>query len=247
MFVAFPPNDGDLVDSSYVMKVWFSKSLADGIDTQTLINRFLIKLASSESGSPANGVAQSRTNYSINYDVTSDYHELAFQLPNLIQRSARFSAYHRCNLHQSGQSDSGSDPVGEGAPGAGDSRRDCYSPGSRFGRQSLCDHSAGRRIADARTARRADPGRNRYERHRCGDQFHDWIRKRHSEPEHFRHAEPEHERNEQVLEFYLEQRERGQLSVCFHRYGPGRHRHGHAKRSGCFPSNRGEWRTVYRP
>jgi len=83
MFVAFPPNDGDLVDSNYVMKVWFSKSLADGIDTQTLINRFLIKLASSESGSSANGVAQSRTNYQINYNVTNDYHELAFQLPNL--------------------------------------------------------------------------------------------------------------------------------------------------------------------
>ncbi len=82
MFVAFPPNDGDLVDSNYVMKVWFSKSLAD-VDTQTLINRFLIKLASSESGSSANGVPQSRTAYSINYDVTNDYHELAFQLPNL--------------------------------------------------------------------------------------------------------------------------------------------------------------------
>src|SRR4029077_10629071 len=62
MFVAFPSNDGDLVDSNYVMKVWFSKSLAN-TDTQTLINRFLIKLASSESGSSANGVPQSRTGY----------------------------------------------------------------------------------------------------------------------------------------------------------------------------------------
>ena len=35
MFVAFPSNDGDLVDSNYVTKVWFSKSLGDGIDTQT--------------------------------------------------------------------------------------------------------------------------------------------------------------------------------------------------------------------
>ena len=63
MFVAFPSNDGDLVDSNYVMKVYFSKSLADGLTTQQLIDRFLIKIASSESGSPANGVAQSRSGY----------------------------------------------------------------------------------------------------------------------------------------------------------------------------------------
>jgi hypothetical protein len=90
MFVAFPANDGDLVDSNYVMKVWFSKSLANGIDTQTLINRFLIKLASSESGSSANGVPQSRSGYSINYNVTNDYHELAFQLPNLYNDNPDF-------------------------------------------------------------------------------------------------------------------------------------------------------------
>ncbi|MGI8430951.1 MAG: hypothetical protein ACR2MW_01490, partial [Chthoniobacterales bacterium] len=83
MFVAFPPTDGTVVDSSYVMNVWFSKSLSDGTTTTELINRFLIKLASSESGSPANGVAQDRADYSINYNVTSDYHELAFTLPNL--------------------------------------------------------------------------------------------------------------------------------------------------------------------
>ncbi|MGZ5553160.1 MAG: alpha-amylase family glycosyl hydrolase, partial [Chthoniobacterales bacterium] len=65
MFVAYPANDGDLVDSNYIMKVWFSKSLANGLSTPDLINRFLIKLASSESGSSANGVAQSRSGYSI--------------------------------------------------------------------------------------------------------------------------------------------------------------------------------------
>ena len=90
MFVAFPSNDGDLVDANYVMKVWFSKSLADNTTTQSLINRFLIKLASSESGSPANGVAQPRSGYSINYNVTGDYHELAFQLPNLYNDNPNF-------------------------------------------------------------------------------------------------------------------------------------------------------------
>ncbi|HJT80779.1 MAG TPA: hypothetical protein VJ719_06235, partial [Chthoniobacterales bacterium] len=90
VFVAFPPNDGDLVDSNYVMKVWFSKSLAEGTTTQSLIDRFLIKLASSESGSPANGIPQSRTGYSVNYDVTNEYHELAFQLPNLYNDNPDF-------------------------------------------------------------------------------------------------------------------------------------------------------------
>ncbi|MDQ2919172.1 MAG: hypothetical protein M3R10_04760, partial [Verrucomicrobiota bacterium] len=90
VFVAYPANDGDLVDSNYIMKVWFSKSLADGLSTQDLINRFLIKIASSESGSSANGVAQSRTGYSINYNVTSDYHELTFQLPNLYNDQPNF-------------------------------------------------------------------------------------------------------------------------------------------------------------
>ncbi len=83
MFVAFPSNDGDTVDPNYVMKVYFSKSLANGIDTQTLINRFLIKIASSESGSPANAIPQDRAGYKINFDVSNDYHELAYQLPNL--------------------------------------------------------------------------------------------------------------------------------------------------------------------
>ncbi|MGZ5019311.1 MAG: hypothetical protein ACXWAV_02695, partial [Chthoniobacterales bacterium] len=72
------------------MKVWFSKSLANGLSTPDLINRFLIKLASSESGSSANGVAQSRSGYSINYNVTNDYHELAFQLPNLYNDQPNF-------------------------------------------------------------------------------------------------------------------------------------------------------------
>ena len=61
-----------------------------GTTTQSLIDRFLIKLASSESGSPANGIAQSRTGYSINYDVTNEYHEFAFQLPNLYNDNPDF-------------------------------------------------------------------------------------------------------------------------------------------------------------
>jgi hypothetical protein len=83
MFVAFPPSDGTVVGNDYVMKVYFTKSLADGLSTPDLINRFLISIASSESGSTNNAIAQDRANYSINFNATADYHELAFPLPNL--------------------------------------------------------------------------------------------------------------------------------------------------------------------
>lgn len=88
-----PSNDGDLVDSNYMMKVWFSRSLANGTNAQQLINRFLIKLASSESGSPANGVPQNRASHQINYNIDGNggqYHELAYQLPNLYNDNPSF-------------------------------------------------------------------------------------------------------------------------------------------------------------
>ncbi|HEX8679061.1 MAG TPA: hypothetical protein VF683_03840, partial [Chthoniobacterales bacterium] len=93
MFVAYPANEGDLVDSNYIMKVWFSRSLANGTTTAELINRFLIRLASSESGSPSNGIPQNRAAYSINYDVDGNggqYHELAYKLPNLYNDNPSF-------------------------------------------------------------------------------------------------------------------------------------------------------------
>ena len=90
MFVAYPATDGTVVSSSYVMKVWFSKSLANNLSTADLISRFLIKIASTASGSPTNGVVQGQANYSINYNVTSDYDELAYQLPNLYNGNPDF-------------------------------------------------------------------------------------------------------------------------------------------------------------
>lgn len=81
MFIAFPSKDGEIVDDSYVMKVYFSKSLADGLNEEQLIDRFLISIGSNEEGDV--GVAQSRDEYSIVYDETSDYHALAYTLPNL--------------------------------------------------------------------------------------------------------------------------------------------------------------------
>ncbi len=81
MFIAFPAQDRQIVDDSYVMKVYFTKSLADGLSEQQLKDRFLITIGSTEEGDA--GESQSRDNYSIVYNETSDYHALAYQLPNL--------------------------------------------------------------------------------------------------------------------------------------------------------------------
>ena len=80
MFVAWPPNDGDLVGAGYVMKVYFTKSLADGLSGTQLRDRFTIRIGSSETNQYT---SYPRTDYTINYDETADYHSLAFTLPNL--------------------------------------------------------------------------------------------------------------------------------------------------------------------
>ena len=90
MFVSFPTTDGTVVDNNYVMKVWFSKSLANNTTTAQLISRFVIGIASTATGSPNNPVVQGSANYSINYNVTSDYDELAYQLPNLYNGNPNF-------------------------------------------------------------------------------------------------------------------------------------------------------------
>jgi hypothetical protein len=89
LFVAFPQSDGTVVDSNYIMKAWFSKSLASGTTTQQLLSRFVINIRSSDSPSDP-GVVQPQSAYSINYDVTNDYHELAYKLPNLYNGNPDF-------------------------------------------------------------------------------------------------------------------------------------------------------------
>ncbi|MBC8190361.1 MAG: hypothetical protein H8E75_08015 [Puniceicoccaceae bacterium] len=81
VFIAFPSQDRQIVDNSYTMKVYFSKSLADGLSETQLIDRFLISIGSTEANDA--GEAQSRDDYTIVYNETSDYHALAYQLPNL--------------------------------------------------------------------------------------------------------------------------------------------------------------------
>lgn len=81
LFVAFPPSDGEIVSDDYVMKVYFSKSLADGLSNQQLIDRFLIRIGSNEANDP--GIARDRSEYVIEYNTTDNFHALAFDLPNL--------------------------------------------------------------------------------------------------------------------------------------------------------------------
>jgi hypothetical protein len=81
VFIAFPQSDGQVVGDDYIMKVYFTKSLADGLSEQQLIDRFLIRIGSTEAGDE--GIAQDRAEYSIEYNVTNDYHALAYDLPNL--------------------------------------------------------------------------------------------------------------------------------------------------------------------
>lgn len=82
MFVAFPPTDGGVIDESYVLKAYFSKSLADGLSEQDLKDRFLVRFGGNESW-PASAQVLDPANLSINYNETADYHALAFSLPNL--------------------------------------------------------------------------------------------------------------------------------------------------------------------
>lgn len=74
LFVAWPQNDGDLVEEGYGFKTYFTKAMADGTTMETLIDRFTIFL---------NGSAQGKDAYSIVYNETADYHALALDLPNL--------------------------------------------------------------------------------------------------------------------------------------------------------------------
>ncbi|MEO8614512.1 MAG: alpha-amylase family glycosyl hydrolase, partial [Luteolibacter sp.] len=83
MYVAYPSTDGQTVGEGYVMKVRFSSNLADGTNEETLKSRFVIKIASSESGSLANPVTQSTASYQIIYNSSPGYHDLAFTIPNL--------------------------------------------------------------------------------------------------------------------------------------------------------------------
>lgn len=75
--IAWPQSDGDRVDDSYVLKLYFSKALASGTSDDTLKSRFTLF---------ADGTDQGRTGFSINYGSFGpggNYHELSIPLRNL--------------------------------------------------------------------------------------------------------------------------------------------------------------------
>ena len=82
MFVAFPTTEGETVGEGYVMKIRFSDSLGD-VDDETLKSRFVVKIASSESGSLANATTQGTSSFQIIRNSEAGYHDLAFTMPNL--------------------------------------------------------------------------------------------------------------------------------------------------------------------
>jgi hypothetical protein len=88
--IAWPRQDGDSVDDNYMMKVYFTKSLADDLSEQQLKNRFTFSIASTESGTNREAVDQSRDNFVINYNVNDTFHELAIPLPNLFNDVPNF-------------------------------------------------------------------------------------------------------------------------------------------------------------
>lgn len=74
LYVAFPQNDGQVVGAGYVLKANFTKSLADGLSTPDLIDKFTLTV---------DGELQPSSSYSISYNETADYHALAWTIPNL--------------------------------------------------------------------------------------------------------------------------------------------------------------------
>ena len=92
VFIAYPNQDLQIVDNSYIMKVYFSKSLADGLSESELIHRFLISIGSTQENS--NFAAQSRDSYYISYNETDSYHSLNYQLPNLYNDIPNYLQYY---------------------------------------------------------------------------------------------------------------------------------------------------------
>jgi len=83
MFIAYPQQDGQNVGEGYVIKVRFTDSLANGLTETQLRNRFVVEIASDESGSLSGAVVQTPQTLPIIYNSTPGFHDYAFALPNL--------------------------------------------------------------------------------------------------------------------------------------------------------------------
>jgi glycosidase len=74
MFIAWPNGDGQTIGAGYGLKAYFSKLLADGLSTDQLLDCFTLQV---------NSNVQARSDLSIVYNETADYHALAYTIPNL--------------------------------------------------------------------------------------------------------------------------------------------------------------------
>jgi hypothetical protein len=88
LIIAFPTNDGDTVDDNYTMQVWFPKALSNpSITPEQMIARFTFL---------AQGTAQSRTGWSVNYGdfgPGNAFHQLSIPLPNLYNSSINLQEF----------------------------------------------------------------------------------------------------------------------------------------------------------
>lgn len=82
MYVAWPLADGSAINDDYELKAYFSKNLADGLSTEQLKARFLVKYGADDTW-PAGQQVLDPAALSIVYNETADYHALSFKLPNL--------------------------------------------------------------------------------------------------------------------------------------------------------------------
>lgn len=82
LFIAFPSSDGELINDQwdYVMRVRFSKSIADPFTEPELKDRFLVRI---------NGSAQPK-NFTIDWNTTPHHHDLLFTLPDLFNGDTNF-------------------------------------------------------------------------------------------------------------------------------------------------------------
>ncbi len=82
LFVGWPQADRALIDPGYVFKTYFTKALAAGMSEADVKSHLVVRYGSNESW-PWGAVTLDSSGYSINWDETSQYHALVFQLPDL--------------------------------------------------------------------------------------------------------------------------------------------------------------------
>jgi hypothetical protein len=82
--IGFPTAGGEVVDSDYVMKVYFKKELIPAeMSDQEFLDGFSIYISSSVSGQPDGPVLQPRSGYTLVRNATATEHSVEFTFPNL--------------------------------------------------------------------------------------------------------------------------------------------------------------------